>query len=407
MEYPLTQSAWSRAKQDTHSVFHTIRFWVVEMTSAPIIALGMYLTIPNSASTLIKTIVPIAAFSIWMLADAKQRKFDVIVAWKADRLSRGMYPASALMEVIEPLEIKLEAVEERLDMNYFAMLAVVGKMELDNIRARTMMGKRAGARAGKFSTGGKALFGYDISDGKRIINEEQAELIRKIFGKVANDQYTLYRVAAELNRNATESPGGNGKWSTHTVHRLLINPAYKGEAYAFRYKVVEPKRPKIKDKRYSKTTHLLTDRKDWIPIPGVPAIVSPDLFEAAQRQMDIKRKRSPRNRKHNYLLSGRLRCGVCGHSMIGSCKKKPNGDRRLYRCICNVKPEYYDHCDQRSISADLVENSVWEEIKRITQNPDLVLEVIKENSKEPVTMQAEQILLENNIKQYQEQLVHL
>lgn len=38
------------------------------MMSAPIVALGMYLAIPNSASTVIKTIVPIAAFSIWMLA---------------------------------------------------------------------------------------------------------------------------------------------------------------------------------------------------------------------------------------------------------------------------------------------------------------------------------------------------
>ena len=67
-EYPLTQSSWGRARQDTRSVFHTIRFWVVEMISAPIVALGMYLAIPNSASTVIKTIVPIAAFSMWMLA---------------------------------------------------------------------------------------------------------------------------------------------------------------------------------------------------------------------------------------------------------------------------------------------------------------------------------------------------
>ena len=46
-----------------------------------------------------------------MLNDAKKGKFDVIVCWKADRLSRGMYPAAALMEVIEPLGIKLEAVK--------------------------------------------------------------------------------------------------------------------------------------------------------------------------------------------------------------------------------------------------------------------------------------------------------
>ena len=38
------------------------------MISAPLVAAGMYFAIPSSASTLIKYVVPIAAFSIWMLA---------------------------------------------------------------------------------------------------------------------------------------------------------------------------------------------------------------------------------------------------------------------------------------------------------------------------------------------------
>ena len=83
-----------------------------------------------------------------MLNDAKANKFDLIVCWKADRLSRGMYPAAALMEVIEPLNISVEAVEERFDMNTFALLAVVGKIELDNIRARTQAGREGNIKQG-------------------------------------------------------------------------------------------------------------------------------------------------------------------------------------------------------------------------------------------------------------------
>ena len=67
-EYPLTQSYFDRAKQETLSEFHKVRFGVVEMISAPIVAAGMFFAIPDSASPFIKTIVPIAAFSIWMLA---------------------------------------------------------------------------------------------------------------------------------------------------------------------------------------------------------------------------------------------------------------------------------------------------------------------------------------------------
>jgi len=335
-----------------------------------------------------------------MLNDAKQRKFNVIVAWKADRLSRGMYPASALMEVIEPLDIKLEAVEEHLDMNYFAMLAVVGKMELDNIKARCLMGKKAGAKAGKLSFGGTSLYGYDHIDKKRIVNETQAEIVRAIFDKVVNKGYTLYKVAKELNREGIEAPKG-GKWSIYAISRLVRNPAYRGEAYAFCHKVIEPQKPRKEIRHYSKTTHILRNREEWIPLPNTPAILSPEMFEAAQKQLELNKKKSYRNRKHEYLLiNGRFRCGICGHSMCGTHKKTAKGDWLFYRCITNMKPECYDICSQPSISANKVEPQVWEEVKKVLKNPNLILKELERQRQqdEPVALQAEEILAENSIK---------
>ena len=55
-----------------------------------------------------------------MLDDAKRDRFDTIVCWKSDRLSRGMFPAAALMEVIEAHQIRLEAVMDAIDMKTFA-----------------------------------------------------------------------------------------------------------------------------------------------------------------------------------------------------------------------------------------------------------------------------------------------
>ena len=51
-----------------------------------------------------------------MLADARRGRFDTIVCWKSDRLSRGMYPA-VLMEVVEVHQSRLEAVMDAVDMN--------------------------------------------------------------------------------------------------------------------------------------------------------------------------------------------------------------------------------------------------------------------------------------------------
>ena len=69
-----------------------------------------------------------------MLADASAGRFDVIVCWKSDRLSRGMYPAAALMEVVEARQIRLEAVMDSIDMTTFGLMAAIGKMELDSFR---------------------------------------------------------------------------------------------------------------------------------------------------------------------------------------------------------------------------------------------------------------------------------
>ena len=84
-----------------------------------------------------------------MLADAKRGRFDTIVCWKSDRLSRGMYPAAALMEVIEAYQIDLEAVLDAIDMKTFGLMAAIGKIELDNFRERASMGKRGAAKQGR------------------------------------------------------------------------------------------------------------------------------------------------------------------------------------------------------------------------------------------------------------------
>ena len=116
-----------------------------------------------------------------MLADARKGRFDTIVCWKSDRLSRGMYPAAALMEVVETHQIRLQAVMDAIDMKTFGLMAAIAKIELDNLRERSTMGKRGAAKQGRFSMG-RLPYGYRIGDdGKPQVVEEQAEIVRRIF----------------------------------------------------------------------------------------------------------------------------------------------------------------------------------------------------------------------------------
>jgi len=94
-----------------------------------------------------------------MLKEARQGVFDVIIAWKTDRLARGIYPCSALMEAIEESEVTIETVAEPFDRTTFEIRAVLGRIEVENIVQRTTMGREGNMKAGHHHV--KAAYGYD------------------------------------------------------------------------------------------------------------------------------------------------------------------------------------------------------------------------------------------------------
>ena len=114
--------------------------------------------------------------------------FDVIVCWKSDRLSRDLYPAAALMEVVEARQIRLESVMDAIDMKTFGIMAAIGKIELDNLRERSSMGKRGAANLGRVPTSA-IPYGYWIgADGKGISAYGQKRSIATEDGPVIYEQ---------------------------------------------------------------------------------------------------------------------------------------------------------------------------------------------------------------------------
>ena len=163
-----------------------------------------------------------------MLADAKRGRFDTIVCWKSDRLSRGMYPAAALMEVIEAYHINLEAVMDAIDMKTFGLMAAIGKIELDNFRERASMGKRGTAKQGRIPVS-NVPYGYRIGDdGRPVIVEEEAEVVRRIYRMCVSDGMGASVIGQRLNAEAVPLAKLGKRWYDGTIHRILSNETYKG-----------------------------------------------------------------------------------------------------------------------------------------------------------------------------------
>ena len=247
-----------------------------------------------------------------MLADAKRGRSDTIVCWKSDRLSRGMYPAAALMEVIEAYHINLEAVMDAIDMKTFGLMAAIGKIELDNFRERASMGKRGTAKQGRIPVS-NIPYGYRIGDdGRPVIVEEEAEVVRRGLPHVRQ------RWDGSVPHCPSTEPGGRAlaklgkRWYDGTIHRILSNETYKGTWW------------------YGKARYVSTEegvrvyeqpQDDWIGVP-FPPLVDEETWERTRVLCRQRFTRAKRNTKVFYLLQQLVRCAECGLLMGGSANTK-------------------------------------------------------------------------------------
>ena len=310
-----------------------------------------------------------------MLADARKGRFDTIVCWKSDRLSRGMYPAAALMEVIEAYQIELEAVMDAIDMKTFGLMAAIGKIELDNFRERASMGKRGSAKQGRIPVN-NVPFGYRLGEGRRpVVEEAEAEVIRRVFHMYVREDMGAPAIAKRLNVEGVPTPRAAGDWYDAIVTRILRHEAYRGTWW------------------FGKVRHVATEHgmrryarpeDEWVGVP-FPPLVDDETWKQAQEAKKRRLTRSGRNTKIFYLLQHLVRCTECG--MLMGCRStlrqttrsagktysyELDTPRRYYRCYgmerAGVK------CRERPfIRAERLEELIWAEVKNLLENPDLII----------------------------------
>ena len=310
-----------------------------------------------------------------MLADARKGRFDTIVCWKSDRLSRGMYPAAALMEVVEAHQIRLEAVMDAIDMKTFGLMAAIGKIELDNFRERSTMGKRGTAKQGRAPTGGLP-YGYRIGDdGRPEVIEEQAEVVRRIFRMYVHEGMRAYSIAVRLTEEGIPTQTGKLLWLQSRVHHILGNATYTGTWVYGKYRhVATEDGMKVYDQ----------PRDTWIEIP-IPQVIDDETWERAQKLKKQRSSRAKRNTKVLHLLRHLLKCGECGRNFHArsswTVTSVRNGKRYQYDrptplryYMCNGMQSMRLRCREKPyIRAERLEEPIWSEVKRVIQNPDLLI----------------------------------
>ena len=299
----------------------------------------------------------------------RDREVDVVIAYTLDRLSRDPVHFIILQEEMERSGVELILVTEDLDNSDLGLLIThikgyAAKLEAEKIKERTMRGKRERIKSGKLPTGRGVLYGYNY-DKERGINVANSSLdtVRTMGMWIIEEGIFLNEVCRRLMAMQIPAPKGGKFWSRGTVGRIMRNPVYAGRSYVGKTKTQGKKR-------------IPCPQLDYIEIPDAVDRVAFNSEEWAkiQKQLDRNRELSPRNRKLEYLLSGRLFCRACGRRYYGL----PVHGKPYYRCSGRIKLISDKHCTSKSINAKQLDEAVWAEVANALKRPKTILAGIQE-----------------------------
>ena len=302
----------------------------------------------------------------------RSQRIDSVVVYSLDRFSRDPVHGVILMQELEKHGVILEAATEIVDNTeagklVFYIKGYAAKLDAERRRDATGRGKKALLKEGKLPQGtGIGIYGYKwLKDSKkRIPIENEAKIVQRMFEMVANGT-SGFKVAKTLNENSIPSKSGK-KWEARTVSRIVRNPAYIGITY-FGQTIGKERKA--------------TQKETWHVLPDVtPAIIGKELFEQAQAVLARSKELHPGKAQHEYTLTGFAVCSYCGSPLVGACLSKRY---RYYKCRGTYATASREKiCDAHYIKADWLENAVWENVKRILSNPEVLLNEVRKQTED-------------------------
>ena len=145
-----------------------------------------------------------------MLQDVAEDRdgVDFVLVFKLSRFGRNAADVLNSLQYIQDFGVNLICVEDGIDSSKdsgkltITVLSAVAEIERENILVQTMEGRKQKAREGKWN-GGQAPFGYDLDskNGTLTVNQQEAEIVRIIFRKFANEGMGAERICDYLNQH--------------------------------------------------------------------------------------------------------------------------------------------------------------------------------------------------------------
>ncbi|MDB2046529.1 recombinase family protein [Clostridium perfringens] len=322
-----------------------------------------------------------------LLSDAKEGKFDMVISWKINRVSRKLEDVLKIVNILEKNNITFKSYSEPFETDtpagrmQFQMMALIGEFERGTIAQNVKMGMIAKAKSGNWC-GGRVL-GYDLvpnnspeeekkGKNKLEINEKEAEIVRFIFNEYSKGK-GYKAITNKMNKLGYKTKKGNN-FSVGSIRDILTNPVYIGEIrYNVRQNWSEKRRRNI--------------NPNPIRVKGKhEAIIDRELWDKVQLILESKKGKPSRIYDGEYPLTGILRCPKCGAGMVISRTTNTLADgtkkRIAYYCCGNWKNKGTSVCNSNTIRVDKANEYVFKKIEELVSNEAMIKAVVKNINKE-------------------------
>lgn len=329
-----------------------------------------------------------------MIDDIFKGKLDIdtVLVHKFNRFARNKYDSAIYKKRLRDIGIKVVSVTQPIDDSpegriLESLIEAMDEYYSENLALEVKKGMLENALKGKHTGGGK-LLGLSVDNEGYYYPDDNAHLVKRIFREFA-DGVPKARIVDRLNKEGYRNQYGR-PFNTRTIYDLLANEKYIGN---FVYH------------------HTSTET---IRLDGIikEPIIDADLWEVVQEKRKTKNK--PRYRKRKYIMTGKLRCGVCGFTYCGGGgKKQKNGVAAAYY-KCAGKTKHRDSCNNPALNKDYYEKLIIDTITEtfltdnaIQQIAEKVLSQLEAERKAPLVSTAKLNKQLDKVKDQQAKLMDL
>ena len=303
-----------------------------------------------------------------MIDDALAGKIDLIITKSVSRFARNTVDSLTTVRKLKEKGVEIYFEKENiwtLDSKGELLITIMSSLaqeESRSISENTTWGQRKRMADGHGCIPFKVFMGYDKGpDGEFVINEEQADVVRRIFTEYLDGNSTT-QIARHLERDGIKTVTGKTKWDKSVIISMLRNEKYKGDCLMQKtYTESFLTKKQIKN-RGEVQQYYVKDHHE--------PIVSEEMYDAVQLKLDVNGKRKKQSGGRDF--SSKVFCGDCG-AVYGS-KVWHSTDKYkkvVYRCNKKYDGE---KCSTPTLDEFKLEKLFVQGINKLLENKDEVIE---------------------------------